>query len=373
MNRRLSFLIALSIFLIGSSKGQEYLQPTSIITIKGDTLNNISLVPGKFSTNEDQVSYLDQNKVKVTLQAEELYSYHDGTDYYLSTFVNNQSVNKMVSFKLSGPLGVGQSKKSNGDHILYFKKKEDSTVVSLHPYRYELIDFLKEYLPEFDAFEQKYRVKTHYNLKTLAELASAYNAFIDPDHYVFEGFKSSLDPALGILFSYNIPTFSYKLESTSFAPSLSYSMGGFIETNYSNNVGVLYKLLYSSYRLDASNPTMDFLKLKNLNLDATVFYKIKIDNKNYLYLGGGPSVLYNMNSYIGRSFVENTEATLIPVKSFGVGYHVVAQVSIMDRWVVFANYLAHGILTESFNRMALDDTSRKAVFKTLRLGLGYKF
>ncbi|MCK4663976.1 MAG: hypothetical protein KAT68_14000 [Bacteroidales bacterium] len=342
-----------------------------IITYTKDTIRNITILRKVKLTNENQVTYKNYSNKINTLNAEEIYSYSDTINYYLSTLIKPENKYKLISYFLGGPLNIGKSMKNNGKNVYWLRKKLDSSAVCLDEHKFNLPEFLTEYLPDYQSFTKIYKKKIYYTYKSLGEFVSAYNEFKSPEIYRFTKFKNIEVIEKGLFTSYNILTFKYDNYEYNFNQSTSCSLGFFLKNNFTNNMFLNYLtiLSYSKIISDEEN-----INLYNLCFEPSFFFKVNLKGSSNLNFGTGLFIIYNFNSYVDNKIVKPNEFTTIGIKNLGlVGYSLSCQYENRSRFILSINYIQHNIQTDNFSQSSIVNTSKNGKLRGLRFGIGYKF
>lgn len=360
----LTTLFLVSIFFNSSIVfGQKKTDPiniNSIIKVSRDTIRPQLISTKASESNETQVTYT-LNKSTLILKAEDLISYFDGKASYYSENIQNSNEKRLVKYIVSGPLYFGQSNSKKGEITYYLKLKEANELINLEPKKYEINRFLKEYLADFDQFRSKYKKKIFYDYKSLAEFASAYNAFKYPETYVPLKFKNSESVKLGIYASLNLSQIEF--ESMSKPNSLSYSVGPRLSIKYTRTISfdILSTLNRSSFEY-----TNEKVNINTIGLEPSIGISCYVSGKIAIKLNVGPTLHYNTKSKV-HLVKENTD---VLIKSLNTGLSSGIGLVYKSNYSFLINYINYPFKTENFSGAKSERTGK---FNSLRFGLLYNF
>jgi len=338
-----------------------------IISANGDTLNSKVIISSNIKTNEDQLTYILNDK-EIVVTSVELVSFFDGTSTFFSRNIVDRTEKKLIKNVVTGPIYIGQSFKKNGTSVYYIKKENDDKYISLEKYEFNVEPFLQSYLSDFGDFKYKYRKKVYYDYKSLGEFASAYNAFKVPETYVPQKFDNSEKIKLGVFGSVNLSGISFNDNSIKFDNALSYSFGVSVVNQYSRMFSLDVLASYNYSKNKAKNQNIDAI-IKTIGVEPSLGTSFFLKDYLCLKVDLGLVIYYNMNS--GINLYDYGSSVL--VKGFNFGYSGGVETIYKYKYFAFLKYINYNIKTSNFDPGAIESSSKKGNYSNFRIGIGYNF
>jgi len=347
--------------------GQTPVVHSMIISAKGDTLRSKVIISSNKKTNEDQLTYLLNDK-EIVVTSAELVSFFDGTTTFYSRSIVDQAEKKLIKNVVSGPIYIGQSFKKNGTSAYYIKKENDDKFISLEKYEFNDESFLQSYLNDFADFKSKYHKKIYYDYKSLGEFASAYNAFKAPETYVPQKFDNTEKVKLGVFGSVNLSGISFKDNSIKFDKALSYSLGVSVVNQYSRMFSLDVLASYNYSKNKAKDQNIEAV-IKTIGVEPSLGTSFFIRDYLCLKVDLGLVIYYNLNS--GINLYDYGSSVLI--KGFNFGYSAGVETIYKSKYYAFLKYIKYNVKTNNFDPGGIESSSKKGKFSNFRLGVGYNF
>lgn len=350
---------------------QENIAPTPlcnsmIIFANGDTLKSKVIISGNKKTNEDQLTYLSNDK-EIVVTSAELVSFFEGTSILYSRSVANQSGKKIIKNIVTGPLYIGQSFRKNGTPVFYIKKENDDTYIQLEQYQFDIESFLKGYINDYLEFKMKYKKKIFYDYKSLGEFASNYNSFKVPETYVPQNFENTEKIKLGVIGSFNLSNISFDNTSLKFKYAPSYSIGLSIINQYTRTFSLDFLVTYNHSVIDEKDK-MAQVVINNVGIEPSFGTCFNINNYLSLKVNLGVVMYYNIESKI------NLQGTgPLNIKGFNVGYAGGVDAIYKSKYYVFVKYIKHNVRTNNFTPGSIETSSEKGKLSNIRFGVGFNF
>jgi len=338
-----------------------------IIYAKGDTLKSKVIISSNKKTNEDQLTYILNDK-EIVVTSAELVSFFNGTSTFYSKNIVDQTEKKLIKNVVSGPLYLGQSFKKNGTSVYYIKKENDDKYISLDKYEFNVESFLQNYLSDFADFKSNYRKKIYYDYKSLGEFASAYNAFKIPETYVPQKFENTEKIKFGVFGSVNLSGISFKDNSIKFDYALSYSFGLSVVNQYSRMFSLDVLASYNYSKNKAKDQNIDAI-IKTVGIEPSLGTSFFIKDYLCLKVDLGLVIYYNMNS--GIDLYDNGSSVL--VKGFNFGYSGGLEANYKSKYYTFIKYINYNVKTNNFDPGGIESSSKKGKYSNFRFGIGYNF
>lgn len=333
-----------------------------IIKVSGDTIKSPKLVSKQLYSNEDQVTYIFNSKETV-LKADDLISYFDGTIKYYSEEIKGIEGKKLITYTITGPLYFGQSLNKEGTATYYIALKDEKYFINLKTNADNINGFLKEYLSDFDQFKSTYRKRINYEFESLAEFASAYNAYKEPATYVAMDFEKPQVVKFGFYASYNLNKLKLDdaLNKTA-SPSLSIGMLFSNEYNRVFSLDMLATYNISGFEFESKEKVM----LSTIGFEPSIAIRFQINNSQ-VKLNTGPIIYYNLGSKVQMPQKE------VNIKGFNLGYNIGASICLKSSYNFFINYLHYSLKTKNYFPQNLDSSAKKGSLTSYRFGVYYTF
>ena len=366
-----TFYIIICIILtltIKTTVAQENTTQNVIILSNGDTIFSPQIVTNKMLTNQDEITYIDNQNNKQKLDACQVKEYYLRNEFFHSERIKSENICRLVTYEVGGYISFGLSYCSNGDMNFYVKK--DNDVTSLEKHRYNLKSFFSNYLEGFDTFYAKYNVKLSYDYKTLAEFISAYNAYKFPDTYVFESVKTKEKGRFGIIASGGFVNtnisgfFEDKLNGGSF------SIGIVPVTRYSRSYALYMPITYNAYSAKGSNTSIHW---SSINFEPYLALSTIPKGKINFEFGAGIGALYSLNSYIDCSSLPIADQNNVKFNKMNFGTNLSFIANINRRLKAQLMYARYNSKSKSIKVSSPDDTSVSAHANNFRFMISYYF
>lgn len=364
---KILFILGISIFIMAISHISRA-QSTSInsayiATTSGDTIRNCEIKKSHRLTNENKVTYY-YNDTVYSLPSKDVKSYFDGSQYFVSEKLNNKYI--LINYIIGGSASFGQSFTKGGEAIFHLKRNDTQEVVRLAEHKYNLLSFLKSFLPDFDAFYSNYNAKVYYDFKSMAELISAYNAFKMPDLFFPVKYNYKKNIKIGInasLSKWNLELIDDHLD---FTDRNSFSLGLDIKQYYTRNVFFNVSLSYNNAGFIGTN---EDLYIETVSLDPNLGFSTTINPRLEIAIKGGFNLSYNIDSYLRKKALGDVELEIV---GFNFGPQLGIVITYLNRHSVFINYSNYAFKTNE-ESVILDMHNIEASANILQFGLIYYF
>jgi len=368
MKKSSSIIFASITFLLSSTYviGQNEVDQRNfnlIIKASSDTIKSPVIKTKTSESNEDQVSFI-QDKSVIVVKSADLISYFDGNSKYYSESIKEKGGKKLIKYIVTGPIYLGQSYSKSGKSTFYLKLKDDSGLVNLELKKIDIDGFLREYINDFEQFKNKYNKKIYYDYKSLAEFASAYNAYKVPETYV--PLKFSNPEAIEIGFYVSINSSQIKFENTPIKVNAPTTSTGFIFTDQFSRVVSLD--LLSALNFSAFKYNNEEVKINTFEITPSLGFSYFLNEKLCIKLNVGPSFLYNFNSKVTLT----NERRSVLIRGINFGYSAGMSVILMSKYAFFINYQNYGFKTKNFDPAGLE-SAREGKLASCRFGCLYNF
>lgn len=330
-----------------------------IIKTDGDTIKSPIIITTISKSNEDQVTYKQKNSTQL-IKADEIISYFDGKSAYYSEIIQDSKEKKLVTYIVAGPLYFGRSTSKKGVISFYLKLKSANEIINLEYKKNELTGFLTKYLIDFEKFKNTYDKNIFFDYKSLAEFASAYNAFKNPETYVPLKFRNTESVTFGIYGSYNLSQINFGKGSEK--SSISYSIGPKILVKYTRTVSfdILSTLNSSTFKYTNEN-----VNIKTIGIEPTIGISYFINEDLGFKLNVGPCIHYNIGSKV--KLIEENQTVLI--KGLNTGLSAGVSLILKSKYHFFVNYSKYQFKTENFMGAK---SEREGKFDSVRFGFYLK-
>ncbi len=368
MNRK---VILISLFISYFNLAFTQTNKSYIITNEKDTLRNIKIIKKYASTNFNQVSFINHDGNVQTIKSEDIHSYFDGENKFLSKTDITGKKKKLMSHILIGPLTLGESKNSKGETIFFLKKVDKQGYVCLEEYKFKLNDFISSYLADYQEFKLMYRKKIYYNTKSLGEFVSAYNEYQNPELYRYTKFKNTEALQIGSYISLNLMSTINNDDFSKIFIFNTFALGMLLENSYSNNLVLNFKTLFNSSRISTKEDKFTFYKI---DFEPALMYKIKLNDKAKLVFGPGLIISYCFNTKnSGNAGIIKSEQE--EVKGLIFGYKLSTEFELFNKASLTLAYVNQKVIVRKkvTKSISPEDKITKYNLSGLRIGLAYKF
>lgn len=368
MKKLFLFCLIFKAFLAHVAVAQTDNSGNAIIFAGGDTLFSPQIIKSKLQTNQDQVVFLNDQKQKQKLNAEQVKAYYFNNESFYSEKIKDDNLYRLVSYEVGGYVSFGISYTQNGDMNFYTKKNEE--VIALEKYKYDLNAFFHTYLEDFDTFYTQNKVKISYDFKTLAELISAYNAYKVPDKYVFVRYRNKELISVGLIGSAGVvfTNLSGYLKENMFGSS--FSLGMELESKYSKNFAIHIPLFFNRIYAKTSNTSQ---VMYAIHFEPYLAFETMPQKNSSVEFGFGLGLLYALKSQLDFSTPSGFNEETVELNKLNVGPNLSITTTLSDKMkmqFLFAHYFAR---SSAVNQISLDDSSVKAAINNLRLVFVYYF
>ncbi|HYX07692.1 MAG TPA: hypothetical protein VE912_13270, partial [Bacteroidales bacterium] len=328
-----------------------------------DTIHHITIVQKSELTNEDQVTFIG-DETPITLDASSVTAYFDGKQKYISTRISSDRSFKLMNYQVIGYLQFAQSSTSGGDPVYYYIF--DGRCVNLSVYMNNIEKFVADFIPDYEEFKDIYHKKMFYDFKSLAEFASAYNAYRYPDKYVFEKYQNKEAFSTGSIISLNFGTLNLEDFKSIYISGL--DMGLNIEYKYSPNSSLMIQPYFSHF---AGSNTTTKVKLNAMKLKIIIAFTFY--THRYLKLQAGPGIgfYYNLNSIMNRSDTLPYNKKKIEFRTPGINYNFNILAVLNERHKIYVLAGSTGIKTKETTIYPMPNSEKKG--RNLEFGIGYGF
>ncbi len=356
------FLLVLNFFLTSNySIGQNDIKKknfNSIIKISGDTIKSPIIRTNHNESNESQVAFMQEGSV-VVLKSNDIISYFDGASMYNSINIKGREEKKLINYIVTGPLYLGRSISKNGKFTYYIKLENDKEMVDLDLEKFDIVNFLKKYLIDFEQFKSTYKKAIYYNFKSLAEFTSAYNAYKDPKTYVAIKYKNPETIKVGFLASINPSQLKFKKDNIN-TNSTAFTIGVNLTNQFSRSVSLG---LLSSLNLASFNYAAEKTKINTFEIAPTLGVSYFLNETLCIKFSAGASILYNLGSKVDLT----NEDRSVSIKGLNFGYITGVSVEIKSKYALFINYSGYSFKTQNFDPAGIE-SKRIGELKSLRIG-----
>jgi len=361
------FLLALSFFLTSNYVvGQDDVKQknfNTIIKISGDTIKPQIISKKPSESNENQVTFKEGNSVLI-LNAADIISYFDGTSKFHSENINGKEEKKLINYIVTGPLYLGRSISKDGQFTYYLTLEHAKDMIDLGSKKYDIIGFLKTYLNDFEQFNKTYNKPIYYNYKSLAEFASAYNAYKDPKTYVATTYSNPETIKVGVLASINSSQLKFKKDNIS-ENATTFSVG----LNFSNQFSRVVSLdIHSMLNLATFSYPEEEAKINTFEISPTLGLGFFLNEMLCIKVNAGVSMLYNIGSKVDI----NAEGRSVSIKGLNFGYIGGATLLIKSKYGVYINYQGYSFKTKNFDPAGFP-SARSGELKSMRIGFLINF
>lgn len=369
MKNTIHIISILFCFSMQGAFSQNNIKNDVVILVNGDTISIPEIINNGRRTNQDKITYIDIQKKKHELAVSEVKVYFVENGTFFSDKIKNIEQNRFIKYEVIGYISFGISYRSNGELIFYVKK--DNEVTSLEEHKFKLMSFFSGYLIDFVKFYSQYKVKISYDLKTLAEMISAYNAFKFPDKYVFVKYKNKEPMRVGVFGSAGLMNAKISDFITGNLYGVSSSFGLDITTIYSRYFSFHLPV---SYNKQSSKSSISSIHLSTLNLEPYLSF-IPIPKKKFFYeIGAGYGMMYSFNNgYVDCSSIKESDQDHVKFNKISLGINGSIIANITRNIKVQLIYAHYNIRSFDIKIASPDDTSVKASINNFRFMVSYYF
>lgn len=358
----LAFLFTLCLFA-QDANAQRSNKGHILITSKMDTLRGIEILSLNKQTNAFQVTYLNKVLERETLESKDVHAFYNGT-YHQSETIGKSKDKVIVAYEVKGPLSFGYSRDLSGDYSFYLK--QGLQVVEIPEEEAKTARTVSNFVINYREFKRGYKKTIYPEYKSLAEMTSAYNAFINPKRYKRKRYVYLENPKMGAYASVNYDV----IRDIGFQMKYSFNVGLAIENAYARHLKVLFipSIGVSEFKRDQS---FQSISLKTLGIEGAIGYSYKGDGDFELNVGPTIGAKYFFDSNFTTTFPEASKVQAI--ETLKVTWGLAAWATLNDRWRASARYINYDLQISATGFDNLFDRDNGLNIGSLQLGAYYRF
>jgi len=330
-----------------------------------DTLKDIRIKKNYRLTNHKTVTFKKSALKNYSYTVDGIFKYFDGKDMYYSIQEKTSHSLVFVKFFADGIYKAGESVDSKGNLLYFISNSEDLVYLKSDE---DLITYIKKNIPKFSEFRKSYENKIVVSYKSLGELVSAINEFLDPKTYKKEKYKYRQSFKFGLNlypYNYNISTkdSEYQLHGAQYI-----STGLSLENRLSEHFSAYYCFSGSWQNYTDNDLLFNYISYV---LEAHPEYYILNNRIVNLKISPGLSIAYNYNLHENYNRIGGV-SKFITISPYTFDY-------LLDIKVEFNKYINFnlGVHSSKFNIIEQGSLSKPEYIITklqgIRFGFTYNF